>query len=75
MQVVLATRNQGKVRELQAMMAGLDVEVLGLDRFPRIGEIEETGDTFEANARMAASAVAQAAAFLGLGDAALCLVP
>lgn len=32
-------------------------------------------DTFEANARMAASAVAQAAAFLGLGDAALCRVP
>ncbi|MFP5239321.1 MAG: XTP/dITP diphosphatase [Acidobacteriota bacterium] len=67
-QVVLATRNQGKVRELQAMMAGMDVEVLGLDRFPQIGEIEETGDTFEQNARIKAQAVSQATGLIALAD-------
>ena len=40
--VVLATRNQGKVRELQAMLEGQNIEVLGLDQFPWIEEVEET---------------------------------
>jgi XTP/dITP diphosphohydrolase len=67
-QVVLATRNQGKVRELQAMLEGQDIEVLGLDRFPQIGEIEETGETFEDNARLKAKAVSEATGLLALAD-------
>lgn len=66
--VVLATRNQGKVRELQAMLAGLDVEVLGLDAFPHIGEIEETGETFEDNARIKAKAVSDATGLVAVAD-------
>jgi XTP/dITP diphosphohydrolase len=66
--VVLATRNQGKVRELQAMLAGLDVEVLGLDAFPHIGEIEETGETFEENARIKAKAVSEATGLVAVAD-------
>jgi len=66
--IVLATRNQGKVRELQAMLAGLDIEVLGLDRFPGIGEIPETGDTFEENARIKARAVSLATGLTALAD-------
>jgi len=38
MRIVLATRNQGKVRELQAMLEGKGIEVLGLESFPQIGE-------------------------------------
>lgn len=66
--VVLATRNQGKVRELQAMLEGKDIEVLGLDRFPEIGEIEETGSTFEENARIKAKAVSEATGLIALAD-------
>jgi len=66
--IVLATRNQGKVRELQAMLSGLGVEVLGLDRFPDIGEIPETGDTFEENARIKARAVSAATGLVSLAD-------
>jgi XTP/dITP diphosphohydrolase len=66
--VVLATRNQGKVRELQAMLAGQGIEVLGLDCFPEIGEIEETGDTFEENARIKARAVSAATGLVALAD-------
>lgn len=67
-QVVLATRNQGKIKELQALLAGYDVEVLGLDRFPQVGEIAETGDTFEENARIKAQAVSRATGLIALAD-------
>ena len=67
-QVVLATRNQGKIKELQALLAGYAVEVLGLDRFPQVGEIEETGATFEENARIKAEAVSRATGLIALAD-------
>lgn len=66
--VVLATRNLGKVRELQAMLQGQGIEVLGLDAFPQVGEIEETGQTFEENARIKAKAVSEATGLMALAD-------
>ena len=53
MKLVLATKNQGKVIEFKRILAELgakDLEVVGLDKFPKIGDIEETGATFEENA-------------------------
>lgn len=68
--VVLATGNAGKIRELSAMMAVLapGMRVLGLKDFPQIGDIPETGDTFEANARIKAQAVAQATGLVAVAD-------
>jgi len=48
--VLLATRNQGKVRELQVLLADLGIQVESLDEHPEVGELREDGDTFEANA-------------------------
>lgn len=63
--LILATRNQGKVRELRDPLArfGFDVQSLPED-FP---EIEEKGTTFEENALIKARAVAEA---LGVAAAA-----
>ena len=63
--LILATRNQGKVRELREPLArfGFDVQSLPED-FP---EIEENGTTFEENALIKARAVANA---LGVAAAA-----
>ena len=63
--LILATRNQGKVRELRDPLArfGFDVQSLPED-FP---EIEENGATFEENALIKARAVAEA---LGVAAAA-----
>ena len=63
--LILATRNQGKVRELRDPLArfGYDVQSLPED-FP---EIEENGTTFEENALIKARAVANA---LGVAAAA-----
>ncbi len=44
----------GKLREIRALMAGAPVELLGLSDLPPIEEPEETGATFEENARLKA---------------------
>ncbi|RMD71409.1 MAG: RdgB/HAM1 family non-canonical purine NTP pyrophosphatase [Gammaproteobacteria bacterium] len=46
---VLATGNPGKVREVQAILQGLDVEVIPQSRF-QVPGIEETGESFVENA-------------------------
>ena len=66
--VVLATRNAGKIKELNALLAGLGVTVIGLADFPAIGEIAETGETFFENARIKALAVCQATGLISLAD-------
>jgi XTP/dITP diphosphohydrolase len=55
--LILATRNQGKVRELREPLArfGFDVQSLPED-FP---DVEENGSTFEENALIKARAVAE----------------
>lgn len=66
--IVLATRNKGKVAELEALLGGLGISVQGLDAYPHIGEIPETGSTFEENAALKARAVAQATGLIALAD-------
>lgn len=68
--IVLATGNAGKVRELSAMLAECEfaIRVLGLRDFPRIGEIPETGATFEDNARIKAQAVARLTGLVAVAD-------
>lgn len=68
LRVVLATHNAGKVRELAAPLAAFGVQVLGLDAFPRIGEIEENGSSFEENALIKARAVAGLTGLVSVAD-------
>ena len=67
-QVVLATRNNGKIKELNALLAPLGISVRGLADFPDIGEIPETGETFLDNARIKARAVCQATGLVSIAD-------
>ena len=48
--LVLATRNAGKVREFQMMLADYPVEIRGLGDFGPIPEVVEDGATFDDNA-------------------------
>jgi XTP/dITP diphosphohydrolase len=59
MEIVLATKNAGKVDELTAMMKEMDVNISSLIDHPEIPEIEETGATFLENARKKARCVAE----------------
>jgi XTP/dITP diphosphohydrolase len=54
--LVLATRNEGKLRELARILGS---QVTGLDAFPDAPDVPETGATFEANALLKARAIAR----------------
>lgn len=68
LRVVLATHNAGKIRELADPLADFGIEVVGLSHFPEIGEIEETGTTFEENALIKARAVCAATGLVAVAD-------
>lgn len=57
--IVIATKNPGKAREFAAMLAPQGIQVKTLADFPPIS-INETGTTFEENARIKAQAAAKA---------------
>ncbi len=52
--LVVATTNPHKRREIRGLLADAPVELLALDAFPNVPEPEETGTTFQANARLKA---------------------
>ncbi len=54
MRLLLATTNPNKVREIRAMLDGVPHEIVGLDAHVGIDAPEETGQTFEENARLKA---------------------
>ncbi|MGD8188764.1 XTP/dITP diphosphatase [Brevibacillus ginsengisoli] len=68
MQVVIATRNQGKVREFNFMFQQLGWEAVSLAEFPDVPEVVEDGETFEANARKKAETVSRFLNMPAVGD-------
>ncbi|GAG07492.1 unnamed protein product, partial [marine sediment metagenome] len=68
MQIVLATRNLKKVKEIKEILKGLKVEFLSLKDFPEIKEIEEKGKTFSENATLKAREVAHLTKKITLAD-------
>ena len=67
-EVVIATRNSGKLREIQAILAPLGLKILSLRDFPRIPEIIEDGQTFEENAVKKAAAVSRQTGRMAIAD-------
>ena len=68
MKAVLASQNAHKLKEIQAILSGLGVEVvpesaLGLDI-----DVDENGATFEENSRLKAEAVMRAAGMPAIAD-------
>jgi len=53
-QLLIATTNPGKVREIRQILAGAPIELRWLSEFPDIPEPDETGATFAENARLKA---------------------
>ena len=66
--LLLATSNRGKVAELRRMVADLQLEIVGLDGFPNVREVPETGTTFSENARLKAIGYAQQTGLAVLAD-------
>ncbi len=72
--VVLASRNEAKLRELARILAGSPIELVDLDKFPDAPDVPETAATFEGNALLKGRAIAE---FTGLAsvadDSGLCV--
>ena len=66
--VVLATRNQGKVRELEEPLRAFGLRVVGLYAFPDLPEVEETRTTFEENALLKAQTVSRQTGLTAIAD-------
>jgi XTP/dITP diphosphohydrolase len=66
--LVLASGNPGKIRECAAVLAPAGYEVLGLAALDDATPVEETGSTFEANARLKAEGYSRRTPHLVLAD-------
>ena len=67
-EIVVATRNPGKLREIAAILAFASVRFLSLKDFPHIPEIVEDGKTFSENAIKKAKAVARLTGRVAVAD-------
>ncbi len=67
MQLLIATSNPGKLREMRALLSGV-AELVSLLDFPAVPEPEETGVTYWENARIKALAYAAATGLTTVAD-------
>jgi len=67
-QLLIATNNPGKVRELRRLLDGCGFDVLTPGDLSLALEVEETGTTYAENATLKARAFAAAAGILALAD-------
>jgi len=63
---VLATANPDKAREIEAVLRGLDIELV--ERPPDVPDVDETGETLEDNARLKAVALTEATGMPAIAD-------
>ncbi len=69
--LVLATRNQGKIVELRRILDAISngaIELVSVEQYPDIADVEETGSTFEENALLKAVAISNATGLPALAD-------
>ena len=66
--LLIATRNEGKMRELRQLLGGVPYEIVSLDDLGIADEIAETGATFEENAALKAEGCSRLSGLLTLAD-------
>ncbi len=67
-QILIATRNRGKLAEIREILSAPGLELLAPEAVGDLPEVEEDGDTFEANAIKKAVTLARASGMLTLAD-------
>ena len=66
--LLIATANRGKVAEYEALLEGLDCSLVSLADVGITGSVEETGTTYDENARIKACAGAAGSGLVTLAD-------
>lgn len=67
-ELIVATKNAGKLREIRALLSGLSIKVTSLADYPSAPEIVEDGATFAANAAKKALTVSRYTGKLVMGE-------
>jgi XTP/dITP diphosphohydrolase len=67
-ELLVATGNAGKLREIRALLNDLPITLVSLADFPAIREVAETGSTFVENAALKAFGYARQSGVLTLAD-------
>lgn len=66
--IIFATGNEGKMREIRDILAGMETEILSMKEAGLYTDAEETGTTFEENAVIKAKAIAEMTDDIVLAD-------
>jgi XTP/dITP diphosphohydrolase len=66
--IVFASRNRGKIKEIQALLAECGVILQSLDDYPELPDISEDGNSFLANALKKARTIAKLTGEIVLAD-------
>jgi XTP/dITP diphosphohydrolase len=66
--LVLATHNSFKQKEMTSLLSSLGIIIVGLDDFPQIGDIEETGSTLLENSLIKSRTVFEITGLPSLAD-------
>ena len=69
--LVLATRNQGKITEFRRILDALApgaIDLIGVEQFPDLVDVDETGSTFEENSLLKARYTCQATGLPAIAD-------
>jgi len=67
-ELLVATKNQGKIREIRELLKEFDFKITSLDDYPDMPEIIEDGLTFAANAIKKAATISQYTKRLVMGE-------
>ncbi len=68
LEIVLATNNKDKIREIKALLKGLPVKVLTAQNFPHFPKVKEDGKNLEENAIKKAEAISRSTGKISLAD-------
>lgn len=68
MKIVIASRNVKKTEELRRILEGVEINLLSINDFPELEEVEEDGVTFEENALKKARYVCQKTGLPAISD-------
>jgi XTP/dITP diphosphohydrolase len=67
-EILVATRNSGKIREIRDALRSLPVRLRHLDEFPNVSSIEEVGQTYQENALLKAVGYSKQTGLCALAD-------
>jgi len=68
MEIVIASKNKGKIEEIKKILADLEIEFFSLNDYPQLPTINEDGETFEENAVKKAKIISDLTQKITLAD-------